>query len=247
MSDRPMQIGIVIAGTAAMIGLVSGVERSGREVASYVDASRAAAPPIAARSYQDERTRGYGPNAEVAATWWPTLRGAPPDLFAPVVQSPADREATRARRAARRAYDGAPPTIPHAIDQLSVPACLSCHGDGLTIAAKRAPIMSHPRHDSCVQCHVVALDPRPDVVTPPEPINTFVGVVAPRGGERAWPGAPPTIPHPTWMRERCDSCHGSRGALGMKTPHPYRQACTQCHTPSAVLDLRAPVDLRGAP
>lgn len=241
MSDqRGMQIGIVVAVTAAAIGLISGVESSGREVASYVDRRAPASAPVEARSYTDERSRAYGPNAEQARTWWPVLRGAAPDRFAAVVQTDADRDAALVRRAGRRAYDGAPPTIPHAVDQIAPPACLSCHGEGIVVAGKTAPVMSHPRHDSCVQCHVVAIDPRPDVDTPPILANDFVGVAAPHGGERAWPGAPPTIPHRTWMRERCDSCHGPRGALGMKSTHPWRQSCTQCHAPSAVLDQRPP-------
>jgi nitrate reductase (cytochrome), electron transfer subunit len=61
-------------------------------------------------------------------------------------------------------------------------------------------------------------------------------------GERAGPGAPPTVPHATTMRERCSSCHGVAGALGMRSTHPWRESCTQCHAPSAVLDQRAPAD-----
>ncbi|HRC56557.1 MAG TPA: hypothetical protein PKU97_11575, partial [Kofleriaceae bacterium] len=68
--------------------------------------------------------------------------------------------------------------------------------------------------------------------------SAFVGLPAPGRGERAWPGAPPTIPHTTWMRERCDSCHGVWGASGLRSTHPWRQSCTQCHAPAAALDQR---------
>jgi cytochrome c-type protein NapB len=46
------------------------------------------------------------------------------------------------------------------------------------------------------------------------------------------------IPHPTHMRENCESCHGVAGPHGLRTPHAERQSCTQCHAPDAKLDRR---------
>jgi cytochrome c-type protein NapB len=66
--------------------------------------------------------------------------------------------------------------------------------------------------------------------------NEFVGTKAPLKGTRAWPQAPPTMPHRTLMREDCLSCHGPQGLFGLRTPHPDRRSCTQCHVPSAELD-----------
>ncbi|MCL4223092.1 MAG: nitrate reductase cytochrome c-type subunit [Myxococcales bacterium] len=247
---RGLQIGLAVAIAVAGVGLVSGVESSGREVASYVEPGP---PPPAsageARGYRDLRARPHGPNAALPADWWRLLRGGGPDLFAEVAPTAVDRAQAVAARAARRAYDGAPPVIPHAVDQLAVPACLACHDQGLVVGGKVAPVMSHVERTSCLQCHVVAADPRPRAETPPPPESTFVGLGAPGLGERAWPGAPPTIPHATWMRERCESCHGPMGAHGLKTTHPWRQSCVQCHAPSAVLDQRppAPVGAWGTP
>jgi cytochrome c-type protein NapB len=68
--------------------------------------------------------------------------------------------------------------------------------------------------------------------------NAFVGSVSPSKGSRAWPQAPPTIPHPTFMRNDCMSCHGPNGLFGLRTPHPDRQSCFQCHVPEAGLDQR---------
>ncbi len=251
MSDRRgLEIGVVVAVAVAAVGLVSGVESSSREVISEVDGRAPVAPPraVEARSYRDMRGRAYGPNAGLPSEWWKTLRGGDPDLFAAVApQTPVDRSAALTRRAARRAYDGAPPMVPHAVDQLAVPACLACHLDGVRVAGIGAPVMSHPPQTSCLQCHVVMNDPRRGVVTPPLPDSTFVGLSAPQDGARAWNGAPPTIPHTTWMRERCDSCHGTGGLHGVRSTHPWRQSCTQCHAPSAALDQRAPVALGTAP
>jgi cytochrome c-type protein NapB len=241
---RSVQVFVVVAVVAAAAGLVSGVRGTGRDVRSFI----AARPPVRAaaetRSYRDMREAMHGPNAELQAVWWRAL--PQPNLFAPVVQSEADRDAALARRAARRAYDGAPPTIPHAIDQIAAPSCLTCHELGARIANLIAPRISHPVLGSCVQCHVVAADPRPGVVTPPAPASDFAGLPAPRSGARAWPGAPPTIPHTTWMRDNCASCHGAFGRDGIKSTHPWRASCTQCHAPSAQLDQRAPVAAAGA-
>lgn len=55
-----------------------------------------------------------------------------------------------------RAYNGAPPVIPHA--QWMRENCLSCHGPGGSSAMRS----SHPDRQSCLQCHATTatLDPR---------------------------------------------------------------------------------------
>jgi cytochrome c-type protein NapB len=95
--------------------------------------------------------------------------------------------------------------------------------------------MSHPHLAHCTQCHAPARPQVPGVERQaPMAGNEFVGR-AETSGERAWPGAPPTLPHATWMRQRCDSCHGVL-AEGIHTTHPQRANCLQCHGPSARLD-----------
>jgi len=143
------------------------------------------------------------------------------------------------QRAQRRAFDGAPPTIPHRIDQRSANSCLACHGQGLKIDGILAPVMSHPTYRNCTQCHA----PEGNEMAPTSPLaevpNGFRGSVpAGDGGARAWPGAPPVMPHGTFMRESCNSCHGPMGMPGLRTTHPERQSCTQCHAPSATLEQR---------
>jgi cytochrome c-type protein NapB len=44
------------------------------------------------------------------------------------------------------------------------------------------------------------------------------------------------VPHTTFMRESCLSCHGPTGADPIRTTHAWRTNCLQCHAPSAVLD-----------
>jgi cytochrome c-type protein NapB len=239
---RGLHVGLAGVVALTLAGFLAGVRENKRAAEDLRDAP--GAPSVEAeaeaRSYADMRAAPHGPNARLYDGAFAELSGAHPDPLAPVVQSDEDRRATLDARARRRAYDGAPPTIPHRIDQMAHPDCLGCHENGARVADRVAPRMSHERHDSCTQCHVVGADPRPGARTPPAPENRFAGMASPARGERAWPGAPPTIPHSTLMRGECSSCHGVFGPVGMRSTHPWRQSCTQCHAPSAELDRRAP-------
>ena len=116
-----------------------------------------------------------------------------------------------------------------------VAPCLACHGEGLRVSGRLAPKVSHPHYTSCTQCHIEGM--RSGLTEPAEPAeNTFAGVSRAGPGARAWPGAPPTIPHTTWLREDCASCHGLVARPGLRTTHPWQTSCTQCHAPSAALD-----------
>ena len=139
-----------------------------------------------------------------------------------------------ALREQNRAFNGAPPTIPHPVEQLSTQTCMVCHENGIKSETFRVSKMSHQFLANCTQCHVEAV---PQHMTPVNfRENLFVGMPAPTGGARAYPGAPPTIPHSTWMRVDCMSCHGPTGLHGIRTTHPWRQNCQQCHAPSSKLD-----------
>jgi cytochrome c-type protein NapB len=137
-------------------------------------------------------------------------------------RDPAAWQAAVARRSERRAYDGAPPVIPHAVDQRAQPNCSGCHERHLRIGDRAAPPPSHEAKASCVQCHVVASSPvpiMPGLPDQPPLANAFSGLESAGKGTRAWPGAPPVIPHSTRMRERCASCHGfERPALVAHRP-----------------------------
>lgn len=165
----------------------------------------------------------------------------PMKMSAPPKPTPAQSAEALKERAARRAYDGAPPVVPHPINQHSSFDCLACHGDGKQIKDRFAPKMSHEFMHNCTQCHV----PNGGNVTAEDSElrawladNHFAGAAAPGKGARAYPGAPPVIPHSTAMRSDCLSCHGPNGNVALRTPHPYQQSCTQCHAPSADADQR---------
>lgn len=146
-------------------------------------------------------------------------------------------QAIKLQRQTRRAYDGAPPVIPHPIDQQHTAACLACHQNGKQIGERYATKISHPVYTNCTQCHVeqqiqVASTLRKPILAD----SNFNGWLYTVSGSRAWIGAPPTIPHRTLMRENCVSCHGNNGSAPIRTSHPWRTQCSQCHAPDARLN-----------
>lgn len=234
--QRLVTISVAVAIAAAGVGFFTGT----RQPVGARDRTITLAPSASERapSYAEMRSGRRGPNANMYEGAFDELVRGGPNLYDPIQPTDEDRARALAARADRRAYDGAPPTIPHAVLQMGAPACLACHEHGARLGGKVAPRPSHQRQEACTQCHVVSVDPRPGQPPLSPPANDFVGLSSPARGERAWPGAPPTIPHSTWMRSVCTSCHGVDGALGLRSTHPWRQSCTQCHAPSAVLDQR---------
>lgn len=139
---------------------------------------------------------------------------------------------TTGERATTRAYDGAPPPVPH---DATLGTCTTCHTDeGAAIAGVGvAPASPHGGAAAaglmqrCRQCHVSVQTGALFVA------SSFTGLAqGPWKGSRATPGAPPTIPHPLQLRENCLSCHGGPAAREeIRTTHPERVRCRQCHVP----------------
>lgn len=148
----------------------------------------------------------------------------------------ADKSFALSLRSLNRAFNGAPPTVPHPMDQMSSESCMLCHGQGFSMKSLRASKMSHQFLSECSQCHVENNPRHMQAGLFAE--STFVGLPAPHSGPRAFPGAPPQIPHSTWMRVDCLSCHGPTGAFGIRTTHPWRKDCQQCHASASVLETR---------
>jgi nitrate reductase (cytochrome), electron transfer subunit len=216
----------------ALFGFLTGLREPAR-------AERHTPPPAdhntapAAVGYTDLPTATIRPNVGWDRSL-SQLKFDKPDVFAPVVRTDEMKLAALADRAKNRAYDGAPPTVPHPVDSQSAASCLACHGEGLKVGDRVATKMSHATMTNCIQCHVEQ--------SPVPAETTFVGLYRAGPGERASPGAPPTIPHHTWMRENCNSCHGLVARAGIRTTHPWLTSCTQCHAPSATHDQ---VEFRG--
>jgi cytochrome c-type protein NapB len=133
-------------------------------------------------------------------------------------------------RAARRAYDGAPPVIPH--PPLGS-ACTNCHTEtprefpGVGIAPPNPHLKTAGLSEAsrCRQCHVFAVTGELFAT------NSFEGLEQkPRRGNRLYPHAPPVMPHHVFMREDCLSCHSGPGVRQeIRCTHPDRINCVQCH------------------
>ena len=224
-------LAVVLGGS--LVGFAVGIRPAAAPaaVSSREDGVSAWAEVVQSRPYRALRTVGRFGAGDRRTSDLANLRGGFPGLTDPVLRTAEATAAALLQRAERRAYDGAPPMIPHPMEQGgSSGDCLACHADGVKVAGKTAPIMSHQPLVSCTQCHV---SNEPDLALASLPgANSFVGVASPGAGKRAWPGAPPRIPHRTWMRSDCASCHGVTGKPGLRTTHPERGACTQCHVES---------------
>jgi len=158
----------------------------------------------------------------------------------PVPGRPGAVKSAASVRAERRAFDGAPPVIPHGPFGA---ACVSCHTErGMDVTGVGfAPPLPHERTRGmegttyCTQCHVWKLTD--DLFRE----NTFDGLKQDlRHGKPAMPGAPPVIPHSTQMRENCHACHSGPAAREeVRCDHPDRVQCRQCHLPRVVDTLFA--------
>ncbi|MDP2304709.1 MAG: multiheme c-type cytochrome [Pseudomonadota bacterium] len=242
----PLRVFLAVVFGVALIGFVSGTRGEDPDAATEAHRERTGAAAGAeglapARSYAELRAAPQGSGSGWVADL-DALADLGPGVLDPVSLDGTSKAADLAARASRRAYDGAPPRIPHAVRQDAAPECLACHEDGLRLRGLLATPMSHTSYASCTQCHVVQEAPMPGGADlPPDPRvvgNTFVGVASPTAGPRAWSVAPPQIPHRTWMREQCDSCHGVNGRDALRSTHPSRASCEQCHAASAATDQR---------
>lgn len=244
-SHKPIQIFLVIAIAVAFIGFFVGTRSSSEhQHIGLHDApsDRPSGEAIPARSYTEILSNPLSENDHWKSSI-ADLAANRPDLYAEVKNSPELLAKALAERAENRAFAGAPPTVPHPIKQTGDLACAACHTDGVQVRGRTASPMSHPFMTNCTQCHVSSdasgpLDP--ELSGPMSKESVFVGMAEPTGGPVAWAGAPPQIPHQTWMRDDCASCHGSLGKEGMKSTHPWRQNCMQCHAPSSKFDQEMP-------
>jgi cytochrome c-type protein NapB len=135
-------------------------------------------------------------------------------------------------RATSRAYDGAPPPIPH---DAAAGACTTCHdedgavipGIGVAPASPHGAAAASGAMGGCRQCHAAVATGAVFVR------SSFRGLPqGPWRGRRATPGAPPAIPHMLQLRENCLTCHaGPAARIEIRTTHPERARCRQCHVP----------------
>jgi nitrate reductase (cytochrome), electron transfer subunit len=129
-----------------------------------------------------------------------------------------------APRGSNRAFYSAPPTIPHAVAASAKnESCRVCHLSVMSLGRRVSIPTPHPQYSNCQQCHVAQ-------TTDTAPPTNWIGLAEPTAGTRTQPKAPPTIPHRTFLRDRCGVCHaGNHPRASMRGPHPERSSCRQCH------------------
>lgn len=240
---------LLIVGIASVSGFFMAMRQS-RDAASWhaqwLPADEATAQERSsypeAPLYRDIPTTPWKANKE----WRNQLANLPRQKMSLVNQKPletAERMLILKDRSSRRAYDGAPPTIPHSINYRDVESCSVCHSQNanVMIAGRRSPAMSHPYMANCTQCHapydgLAMLQHSGTVGLVVE--NKFIGATHSGSGSRAYRGAPPTIPHRVSMRQNCMSCHGPGMPHAVVTSHPQRSNCQQCHAQDSSYDNR---------
>jgi cytochrome c-type protein NapB len=254
---KSVPVAVVVLLTCAASGYFMGLRQTASLIAPQRQAEPAAMVEVHGSAIEEEKPAAaapgvvdyarlkevnYKPNAEWSNDVRNLLQPGIDLLTATNKASAQELETARLQRGVNRAFGGAPPTVPHPIDQASSAACLACHENGAKIKDRFAAKISHAHYGSCTQCHVPArgtgLLSESERLSDPLAENLFAGWFSPNTGSRAYAGAPPTVPHPTTMRSDCLSCHGPGGQVGLRTSHPARQSCTQCHAPSAELDQR---------
>lgn len=247
----------LVASVTVVSGFFMGLLQTRRHAADFRERGAAWTEPAptpargkapAAPTYLALRDRELQPNHD----WRQHTDLLPRAKFADgeaLLLTPEEQEEQRLARAILRAYDGAPPVVPHPIDQHNAASCLACHGKPVLVDKKLVPQISHPTYSQCLQCHAADTGPaNPWTQTagpfkPKRVPSHFVGHRLDHGGTRSYEGAPAIIPHTTWMRENCLSCHGPGGSSALRTSHPSRQSCVQCHAADSSLDLRPRLSL----
>ncbi|HJP30272.1 MAG TPA: hypothetical protein QGF95_06930 [Candidatus Latescibacteria bacterium] len=135
---------------------------------------------------------------------------------------------------ARRAYPGAPPVVPHAVDANinRTQACNVCHEKGGFTPKYNAyvPVTPHPQYRNCLQCHAQSMAVSEGMESLAD--NDWLSVRIPSLHRPALPGNPPPMPHGLQLRQSCLSCHAGPAAVpDVRTSHPERVNCQQCHVP----------------
>src|SRR5690606_24328651 len=137
----------------ACLGFFAEMRRAPPAQSGYSAANDAPGLVEGVRTYPELRQSSRGPSPEIYLAGAELLRNRLPKPTDAVLRVEGDRDLMLAERRKRRAYDGAPPTIPHPIDTRAKPNCLVCHEQGAKIGELVAPMISHAPYSSCVQCH----------------------------------------------------------------------------------------------
>ncbi|MBA4192897.1 MAG: hypothetical protein C0467_33480, partial [Planctomycetaceae bacterium] len=133
--DAPL-VGAIVIGIA-LFGFLSGIREPKATVRLIPTPAANPGPIPVAVTYSELSDAKLRPNA----TWQQSLSQLKfdrPGIFDAVVRTDEMKLVALADRAKNRAYDGAPPTIPHPVEAQSAASCLVCHGEGLKVGDRLA-------------------------------------------------------------------------------------------------------------
>lgn len=179
-SRRSVTVVLVATITIAVAGYVTGTSYPPSHGGYRADAAPETHPARVPTQAGMAQARYADRNAELSAAF---ARLGPAPVGARSGATPAERQAMRD---ALRAFEGAPPMLPHAVDQRGMPACLACHQDGMTVNGRVAPAMTHTAYASCLQCHAPASGV-PTRSPSPHSVSTESSFVGVRGREASVP------------------------------------------------------------
>ena len=150
---------VVIVSAVSLAGFLTGTQtrpETVRRVSSPAPQGGQENEVPLARSYREMRESARGPGSG----WNEAMKVASEQ---PARVDRSTLEEALLRRQARRAYDGAPPTIPHLVQQNSAADCMACHEHALRLAEKQAPMLPHAAFTQCNQCHVPEVQDMPSI------------------------------------------------------------------------------------
>ena len=155
---RVMMVGAVLAITIAFVAsavqIFHGTAQDTERAQGWKPPQAAVQPAPEgvgpALTYRELRSERRGPNAG----WKSSIAALRTPPAPEVLEGRSERKTeTLVRRRTLRAFDGAPPTIPHAVRSTNADDCLACHADGIVLDGRRATPISHPPYANCQQCH----------------------------------------------------------------------------------------------
>lgn len=149
---RTVTVILVATITVATAGFLTGTSRHPERHGYRADPIAPPAHGAAPRQADVERTRRASRDAQLVAAF-AALGEVPRDDAGEIVLGADERARMVVEAAERRAYVGAPPVVPHAVDSRGLPACLVCHEHGMRVNGRVAPAVRHEERASCLQCH----------------------------------------------------------------------------------------------
>ena len=136
-------VGLLVAVVVAVaaIGIATGMSNSSYQAKRPAVRERPPAGDVPPARSHTELQENPWTTPDAASAWQKSVAiaaAASAPISAPAETAGTSIEKTLIERAARRAYDGAPPVVPHPIRASGAAECLACHAKGFALGNRRA-------------------------------------------------------------------------------------------------------------